>query len=333
MKIQNLCGRPLKTIVLAACISGAIFPLLPRSASADDYPARLITIIITFGSGSLSDIVARFYAHALEKTLHARGAVETRPGASGMIGARAAVSAAPDGYTILMGSGTVNALNYFLYRDHIDYAPAQFETVAILYKSPAILFANKNLPGNSAQELLANAKQSQARLSCGSGNSVTQVACEMLRLKTGTDIISVPYKGTAQSLTDVAGGQISFAFADAAAAVAFVATGAIRPVAVSAQSRLATLPDVPTFAEQGISDFYFISWVGLFVPAGTPKDIINKLNEVAVHLLASDKWERQREISSGIKVDGELKESQDFVASEIKKWQAYIEQSGIKGAE
>ena len=316
------------TAAMLCVLGGAI---MPARSQAQDFPNKPITIVVTFGAGSASDANARFFARALKEKLNATGIVDIRPGAAGMIGANAVATAAPDGYTVLMGSGTVNAANYPLYRDRITYKPQQFETVGVIYVSPAVLFASKALRGDSVRALLQDAKATGHKLNCGSGNAVTQVACEMLRRKTGADIVSVPYKGNAQSLTDLAGANISMAFADAAAAAPFVTRGDVRPVAVPSRTRMATIPEVRTFAEQGIDDFDFLSWNALFVPAGTPAPVIAKLNEAVLHMLASPEWERQRMITTGIKVSGDLRESQQFVAGEIEKWERYVRESGVKG--
>jgi putative tricarboxylic transport membrane protein len=317
-----------RCVVVICCTISGLMTSLP--AHAQSYPNKLITIVVPFGAGSASDLNARLYAQALKDTLNASSVVEIKPGANGMIGARVVATAAPDGYTILMGSGTVNAANYAIYPGLIAYKPQQFEPVAILYLSPAVLYAAKELPGDTVQEMLRNAKSTGRQLTCGSGNAVTQVACEILRLRTGADMVGVPYGGNVQSLSGVAGGQISLAFADVVAAEGLVSSGLIRPLAVSGLSRLAASPDVKTFAEQAIPDFDFLSWNGLFVPAGTPKDVIAKLNQAALHMLASPEWEKQRVIAGGLKVTGDLQQSQAFLASEITRWELYARESHVK---
>ena len=305
----------------------------PKADAANAWPSRPITIVITFGAGSGSDITARFYAKAITEKLGASAVVDIRPGAAGMIGAQYAAKAAPDGYTVLMGSGTVNAANYPLFRDRIPYLPQSFATVALLSLSPAVLYAHKDLRGDSLNELFDSAKWQNRQLSCGSGNAVTQVACEILKRSTGADIVNVPYKGNAQSLTDMASGQIAIAFSDTAAAAPFVNRGLIRPVLVPSAQRLTTMPDVRTAAELGLRDFEFLSWNGIFVPAGTPPQIIRKLNEAARHMLATPEWEKHIEATSGIKVSGDLKSSDEFVTAELAKWERYVRDSGVKGTD
>jgi tripartite-type tricarboxylate transporter receptor subunit TctC len=317
-----------RVLVAAAAMASLIAP-----ARADDYPSKVITILVPFGAGSGSDIAARFYARALKEHLNANSIVELKPGAAGMIAGQMGAKAAPDGYTVLMGSGTVNAANYPLFRDRIGYRPDQYATVATIYVTPPLLLAAKELPGATLKELIGHAQRTQGKLSCGSGNAVTQVACELLRRKTGADIVNVPYKGNGQSMTDLAGGQIAIAFSDMAAAGPFVARAAVRPIATPTAVRLPSMPDLPTFAEQGVGDFEFLSWNTIFVPAGTPADVIRKLNAAARHMLASEEWEKQRIATSGIKVSGDLKESEAFVASELDRWDRYVRETGVTGSQ
>lgn len=313
-------------------LAATMFLVAAASAAAEDFPSRPITIVVPFGAGSGSDIAARFYARALKEKLNATAVVDLKPGAAGMIAGQLVARAAPDGYTVLMGSGTVNAANYPLFREQIGYGPQHFATVATIYVSPPLLLANRALTGDSVAELIAGAQRTQRKLECGSGNAVTQVACELLRRKTGADIVNVPYKGNGQSMTDLASGQIAIAFSDMAAASPHVARGAARIVAVPSATRMPGLPDVRTLAEQGFADFEFMSWNTLYVPVGTPPEVIRRLNEAARHMLASPEWDKQRVASFGLKVSGDLQESQAFVTAELIRWERYVRETGVKGA-
>lgn len=319
-------------LMLPLAMAAALAPS-PVNAQADDYPSRTITLVVPFGPGSGSDIVARFYARALKDKFNATVVVDLKPGAAGAIGGQIGARAAPDGYTVLVGSGTVNAANYPLFRGQLKYGPEDFAVVSTTYMGPPVLLANKNMPGNSIADIVAHAKQTQRRLSCGSGNAVTQVACELFKRKTGLDMVNVPYKGNAQSMTDLAAGQIELAFADLAAAGPFVTRGDAKVIAVPMDKRLPSMAEVKTFAEQGIADFEFMSWNTFFVPAGTPLPVIRKLNDAARHMLASEEWEKQRTASSGIKVSGDLEESKAFVAAEVARWERYIKETGVKGSQ
>ena len=325
---RRIIGAALAVLAGAAGAQGA-----PQGA-AEDWPgARPIVLVVPFGAGSGSDIVARFYARALKESLNANAVVELRPGAAGMIGGLAGARAAPDGWTVLVGSGTVNAANYPLFRDRIQSGPQQFSVVATTFVSPPLLLAAKDLPGDSVGEVVANAKRLGRPLNCGNGNAVTQVACELLRRKTGADVVSVPYKGNGQSMTDLAAGQIAIAFSDMAAAGPHVARGAARPVATPTATRLPTMPELKTFAEQGIADFEFMSWNTFFVPVGTPPDRIRKLNQAARHMLAMPEWEKQRLATHRLEGSGHLADAAAFARDEIARWERYVKETGVKGTE
>ncbi|MBI3370610.1 MAG: tripartite tricarboxylate transporter substrate binding protein [Betaproteobacteria bacterium] len=297
---------------------------------ADAWPQKPITLIVPFPAGSGSDVVGRIYAKAITEALKVPAVVDNRPGANAMIGSQLVANAAPDGYTVLIGSGTANAVNYALFADRITYKPQSFTTVSLVSAGPVVMFAQKALEGATLQALVAAAAKSGKGLTCGNGNAVTQVACEVFRLQAKLDVVSVPYKGNAQSLQDVAGGQISIAFSDMSAASPFVGNDRVRAVAVAANDRLPAIGGVPTFKEQGYPDFQFLAWTAVFVPAKTPPAVVQKLNDAALHMLRMAEWERQREAGSGIPVTGELKSSQEFVATEIAKWARYILQTGVK---
>jgi tripartite-type tricarboxylate transporter receptor subunit TctC len=323
------------TFAAALAALAALATLVPPGASAqsDDWPSRPISLVVTFGPGSGSEMVARHYARALKEKLNANAVVEFKPGAAGAIGAQAVARAAPDGYTVLVGSGTVNAANYPLFRGQLKYGPQDFVTVATTFVTPPVLIAARHLPGDSVPDLLARAKREGRKLSCGSGNAVTQVACEWLRRKTGADLVNVPYKGNGQSLTDLAAGQIDLAFSDLGAANPFLARDGVRPIAVPMAARLSALPEVRTFAEQGIADFEFLSWNTFFVPVGTPPAVIRRLNDAAKHMLGTAEWEKQRIATSGAKVSGDLAESDAFVKAEIARWERYVAETGVKGTQ
>ena len=301
---------------------------LPASAQGS-YPSKPITIVVPFAPGSGTDVVSRIYSKFIAEEMGGTAVIDYRPGANAMIGAQLAAKAAPDGYTVLMGSGTANAANYALYADRIPYKPEAFTTVSVIFVTPPVIFAAPGIAGDTAQMAIAAAKGSARGASCGTGNAVTLVACEMLKRLTGSDMVVVSYKGNAQSLTDLAGGQIALAISDMGAAASFVSSGKIRPIAIAAHNRLASLPGVPTALEQGL-DMDFLSWNAVFVPAGTPQAAVVKLNAAARRMLASPEWDKQRQMIGGTEVSGELASSQKFVADEIAKWTRYVRETGVK---
>jgi tripartite-type tricarboxylate transporter receptor subunit TctC len=321
---MNQCTR-----LFAVALAGVALSTSAFAQTAGGWPSRPIAIIAPFGPGSGTDVVSRMYAKFITEETGAAVLVENRPGANAMIGSALAAKAAPDGYTVLMGSGTANATNYALYADRIAYKPEQFATVALVFVTPPVIFAAPGLAGDTVQKVLAAAKASPKGVSCGTGNAVTLVACEMLKRLTKVDLVAISYKGNAQSLTDLAGGQLSIAISDMGAASPFVSSGRARPVAVAAHSRLQGLPGVPSAKEQGL-DMDFLSWNAVFVPAGTPEPVIQKLNAAAKRMIASPEGEKQRVASAGLPVTGDLENSRKFVADEIAKWARYVRETGVK---
>ena len=319
----------MRQLTAVAALAGAALLAGAPAAYAQSYPTKPITIVVPFGPGSGSDLVSRIYAKHIMAETGGTAVVENRPGANAMIGAQFVAKAAPDGHTVLMGSGTANATNYALYAGRIAYRPEAFATVSVIFVTPPVIFAAPGIGGDTVRKAVAAAKASARGASCGTGNAVTLVACEMLKRLTGTDIVAVSYKGNAQSLTDLAGGQITLAISDMGAAAPFVSSGRIRPVAIAARDRLASLPNVPSAKEQDI-DMDFLSWNAVFVPAGTPEPIIRTLNAAARRMLASEEWEKQRQTSAGAKVSGELEFSRKFVQEEIAKWDRYVRETGVK---
>lgn len=313
--------------LLAGAIACAV---VSTDAQAQAWPSKPITIVAPFATSGASDILARMYAKYITEETGGTVLVDNKPGANGMIGASIAAKAAPDGYTVLMGSGTVNASNYALYADRITYKPADFATVAVLITSAPVIFAAPGIKGDTVQAAVASAVASPKGANCGTGSTVTLVACEILKRQTKANIVSVSYKGNSQSLTDLAGGQITLAISDMGAALPLVSSGRIRPVAVAGQSRMASLPGVPTAKEQGL-DMDILSWSAVFVPAGTPEAVIQKLNAAARRMMASPEWQKFREATGSAEVSGELAYSRKFVQDEIVKWARYVRETDIKG--
>jgi tripartite-type tricarboxylate transporter receptor subunit TctC len=312
---------------LLVAIAAALFH--HTDAQAQAWPSKPIVIVAPFATGSGTDVVSRLYAKFLAEDTGAQVVVENRPGANAMIGTVHAAKAAPDGHLVLMGSGTANAANYALYADRIAYKPENFITVATVFVTPPVIFAAPGIGGDDLPKTVAAARASARGASCGSGNAVTLVACELLKRITKTDMVVVSYKGNGQSMADLAGGQITLAISDMGAASPLVAAGRVRPVAVAAHKRLSGLQGVPAALEHGV-DMDFLSWNAIFVPAGTPEAVVQKLNASARRMLASPEGEKQRIASAGMEVSGDLASSRKFVQDEIAKWQRYVRETGVK---
>lgn len=312
-----------------ALIAYALFCSWPAH-SQSVYPDKPITLVVPFTAGSGSDIVARIIAKGLGETIKATVVVENKPGANGALGAQAVARAKPDGYTLLLGSATTNAVNYAFYPGKLGYDSSSFDFISGLGSSDVSMYINSSQPWKNINELIAAAKKNPGTLSCGSGNAVTQVACEYFKRRAGVDVVTVPYKSNSQSLTDLAGAQLSFAFSDSTAAQVFVATKKVRPLASAGEKRNSVAPDVLTFSEQGMKDFEFTAWTAVFSPAGTPTAIAEKLNAAINKITDFPEMVQLRGKAGSTAMVMDLAGGKRFVSREVVSWKKYIEETGIK---
>jgi len=320
-------SRPLATLlltVLAACA-------WPAHAQ-ETFPTRPITMLVPFGAGSGTDLITRLLSKSMQESLGVPVVVDNKPGANGAIGATTVARAKPDGYTLLVGSGTTNAANYALFPGKLGYTPESFETVSGISAGPISLYVPADSPWQSIADIQAASQQPGAALSCGSGNAVTQVACEMFRLQSGAQMVNVPYKANSAALTDVVGKQVSFAFSDAAASQALIDAGRLRPLAVAAAMRHAGYPDTPTFGEQGLQQFEFTGWVAVFAPAGTPAPVVEQLHRAVQTAIVSSEMQLFIKKTGGAATSMSLVESRQFVKDELVRWNRYVKESNVKPA-
>jgi tripartite-type tricarboxylate transporter receptor subunit TctC len=261
-------------------VLAAATALVAGAAAADeDYPTRPVKIIAPFGPGGPADLYARVVAQELEKILHQPFVIENRPGAGTTIGTEVAAKSAPDGYTLLVVSGTqtVNETlyvrkDYKLMRDLVPIAPT--------VETDLVLVVNPKLPVNDLKELIALAKEKPGTLNYGSSGpgSNYHMAAELLKNLTHIDIVHVPYKGSSGMRTDLLSGQIQMGFDAVASAAAHIKAGLLRALGTSGLKRSPILPDVPTIAEAGVPGFQAVLWTGFMAPQGTPAPILDKLN-------------------------------------------------------
>lgn len=316
------------------CLAFLLSAVLTLGANASgaqpSYPSRPITLIVPFAAGSGTDIGARVLAKDMGDILNIPVIIENKPGANGALGTAAAARAKPDGYTLLVGSATTNAVNFSFFPNKLGYVPGSFVTVAGVGTSPVSLYIGTNAKWHSLADLLAYGKAHPGQLKCGSGNAVTQVGCEIFHKLSGMDATTIPYKSNPQSLTDLAGGHIDFSFADASVAKTFIDTRKISPVAVAAANRYPATPAVPTFLEHGIAGLEISAWTAVFAPAGTPAPVIELLNAAIVKASHSAQAVQLRASSGTQPLTIGLEESRQFVQEEIRRWAAYVKSSGVK---
>jgi tripartite-type tricarboxylate transporter receptor subunit TctC len=259
---------------LALCIFAAAQP-----CAAQIYPSRPVTIVAPYAAGGGADLIARLMAQKLSERLGQSFVVENRLGAGGVIAANSVARATPDGYTLFMGASTQLAIQVTLHKT-LPYDPAtDFVPVALVASVPFVLIVNPSLPVHSVAELIALARQKPGQLTFGSSGvgGPPHLFTELLKTMTGIEMTHIPYKGTAQAMTDVIAGHIPTMFVPLPEAMPQAEAGKVRMIAVSDDKRSRGAPDVPTIAESGYPGYRGISWNGLLAPAATPRDIVNRI--------------------------------------------------------
>ena len=309
----------------------AFVVLFPFGVLAQWTPKMPIRVVVPFAPGGPTDITARHLARKLTELLGQSVIVDNRGGANGIIGAEIVAKAKPDGYTLLMPTSSTVAINPAVY-EKLPYDPLKdFATITPVVSAPVILFVNPSLPAKSVKELIAIAKARPNQLifaSTGTGSN-THVALELFRDQAGIKVTHVPYKGAGPAVTDVIGGQAQAMFADLPVLAPFLRSGRLRALAVAYDERTPLFPDIPSMKELGFPRFNARQWYALFAPAGTPREIITRLNEAVRQAVAApDLRERYNEIGADVFVLSP-EEFSAFLKSEIERWHAIVKKYGI----
>jgi tripartite-type tricarboxylate transporter receptor subunit TctC len=308
----------------------AAYALLNGAAFAA-YPDRIIKIVVPFAPGGGTDVVARTLAQEMAKDLGVSVIIENRPGAGTIIGTQNVATSAGDGYTLLMGT-FANAVNPSLqaklpYDSHKDFA-----AVALVARSFNIVVVNPASPIKSIADLIAAAKAEPDKLSYGTYGTGTSahLAGELFKHIAKVNLTAVPYKGAAPAITDLIGGQIHVIFTTVASAAALIEAGQLRAIAVTSAERSAAFPELPTVAEAGVPFYAAEAWYGLYAPARTPPDIIDRLNKSAAKALQSEAFKRLS-VNEGLVMVGGPPEALDrYFRGEEERWRKVIQDAGIK---
>jgi tripartite-type tricarboxylate transporter receptor subunit TctC len=319
-------------------LSAVLWGLLPAAASAQGYPSRLVTMIVPFPAGSGPDVYARLIGGALAPRLGQSVVIENHPGAGGTLGGRTLVRAAPDGYTIMFGS-TSSVLIAPTVAKEQPYDPVKaFAPVIQVGRGPFILSVRSDLPIHNLQELIAYAKANPGKLNYGSSGfgSLHHLATEMLKHSAKIDLTHIPYPGGAQSWTALQSGVVDLIFDSMPGPISALQSGKARPIAVTGTHRLGPLAaapmlgSVPTFAEQGAADVDVTFWFGIVAPAGTPSDVIAKLNaELASSI--DDPAVKARFVEEGIDIaTGTAHQFADVIAKGAVQWGEVVASLGLK---
>ena len=266
-----------------------IFAMLAIVAQAETYPSKSIRVVVPYPPGGTPDILIRELAPKLTAALGQQIIVDNRPGAGGNIGSEVVAKAAPDGYTLVMGTTATHSINQALYKK-LAYDPLKdFVAVALIATMPNVLVVNNDFPVKNVKELIALAKAKPGTITFGSGGNGTthHLSGALFEKMTGVDMTHVPYKGAGQALPDLIGGQINIMFDNITSSMAYIKSGKLRVLAVTTPKRSAALPDVPTMQEAGVPGYEMSGWFGLLAPAKTPPEIVARLNKAINKILQS----------------------------------------------
>jgi tripartite-type tricarboxylate transporter receptor subunit TctC len=301
-------------------------------AIAQEYPSKTIRVITAFTPGGTSDIVARLSSQMLSDAFGRPSVVENRPGAGGTVGTELAAKSAPDGYTLVIGHIGTLAVNPTLY-PKIGYDPVRdFAAITLISKAPSIMVVHPSLPVKTVKEFIALARKRPGALEYGSpgSGSAGHLLMSYLTLLSKTELLHVPYKGTAPALVDLMAGRISTVFTGTPGILPHVQAGRLRIIGVSSAQRLASMPDVPTIAESGLPGFDVTQWWGILAPAGTPRPIVMRLNEVFEKALRSPEMLKRLAADGAEPAHSTPEAFQAFIKSEVEKWAPVIRASGAK---
>jgi tripartite-type tricarboxylate transporter receptor subunit TctC len=310
---------------LVAAVAG-----MADSAPAQTYPTRPIRLVVPFAAGSATDTLARVLGQKLSAAEGWNVFIENVAGASGMLAAQNVARAAPDGHTIFVTTNTTHAANQNLFKK-LSYDPvADFEPIGKLGTITLALAVHPSVPAGNVRELIAYGKANPGKLSFGSGSSSSRIAGEMLKTLAGFDMLHVPYKSNPMAVTDLLGGQISLVFADVSTTLPQIRAGKVKGFGVSSAQRSPLAPDLPTMAEEGVAGYELTAWFAAFVPAKTPKAVVDKLN-AAIKAAIADKAVQDALLPAGIEPQTSTPdELRAFVVSETKKWADIVKAAGIE---
>ena len=299
---------------------------------AQPYPSKSIRYVVPYAPGGSTDIVARVLAQKLSDAMGQQVVVDNRPGAGGSIGADIVAKSPPDGYTMVTAVTGIMAINQFLYRK-LPFDPEKdFAPVTQVGSLPLILVVHPSIPAKNVRELIAVAKARPGQLNYGSSGvgTATHMTTELFKTMAGIDLVHIPYKGSGQVMGDVIGGQLALIFDQIVSSLPHVQGGKLRMLAITSAKRFPSLPDLPTVAESGVPGYESISWAGVAVPAGTPKEIVARLHAEIVKVLAMPDI-RERFLRDGIETVGSTPEQfAEHIRRERIKWAKVVRDSGAK---
>jgi len=317
--------------LMIACTCSAVALANELAAAADVYPAKLVKIVVPFAAGGSTDLLTRSVAQQLNEAWKRPVVVENRAGGGGIVGSEYVVKSPPDGYVLLLGTNTTHAAAATLYAKLPYDLRRDFAPITEIASIPLILSVHPSIPVKSVKELVALAKAQPGQLNFGGGTgAAAHMAMALFESMAKIDMVHVPYKGSGPAMIDLLGGHLSLGFDAVMTTLPYAQTGKLRMLSVSSLKRSAVAPQVPTMAESGYPGYEAILWFGLFAPAGTPADIVKKINEETGRSVATP---RMRELLASQGLEIVASSPAEFTARvdrEIVKWRKVILDAGIK---
>jgi len=324
----------MRTSVISTCklllAISVVDALVIRYSTAQDYPNRTIRIIVPFTPGGATDVVTRIVAQKVSEQTGRQVVTDNRGGAGGIVGAEAVAKAPPDGYTLVMGTSGTHAINASLY-PKLSYDPVKdFAPVTRTALLPSMILAHPSVPATNVRELIAIAKKNPGQLTYASSGSAQYLTGALFTSMAEIDMLHVPYKGGGQAMPAQLGGEVALSFSTVVSSLPHVKSGRLRGLAVTSAKRTPAAPEFPTVAESGLPGYEAVSWYGVLAPAGTPRDIVTRLNTEVVRALKLPEV-RQLMLAQGAEPVSESPEQfAALIKSDIAKWGDVVRKSGAK---
>src|SRR6188472_1892070 len=321
-----------RNLLLALVVAAVVWP---HAAPAQTYPSRPIVMVVPYAAGGTIDVMGRIIAVRMSELLGQQIVVENTTGAGGIIGVTRVMNAAPDGYTILLGSTGTHAYNQTIYKKRRYDAVNDFTPVTLFSEQPMVLEARKDLPANTIPEFAALLKANGAKMQFGSAGagSTTHLACSLLNSTIGVNVTHVPYRGSAPASNDLIGGQIDYLCGNLGAAAPLITGKQVKAIAVLSKGRSPLMPELASAHEQGLTGMDITTWAAIFLPKGAPKAIVDKLNEVT-HATMETPVIKSRMLEIGVTGVAPDRRSPEylakFVEDEVARWEGPIKSGGLQ---
>ena len=294
-----------------------------------DWPTKPIRIIVPYAPGGIADTVARIIAPMFQDALNQTVIIESKTGASGTVGTAFVAKSPPDGYTLLLGLAAPQTLSQHLGKIEYD-GVKDFAPITLINTNPLVLLVNPSLPINSVADLIKYAKANPGKLNFSGAGGLTQFAGEIFKARAGVNMVHVPYRGGAPAVTAAVAGEAQLTFANYSDAIPWIESGKLRPLAVTSASRFPLAPKIPAISET-LPGFAVDGWSGLFAPAGTPPEIVNRLASIVREGFKNPELRKRMESIGAIPGGDTPEEFRAFVKAESIKWGSFVAQTGIKG--